>query len=131
LVTFTAHRFDQVETEFRSQAAYTHVDDVRSGVEVVPPYRGQKPDLGYRLAGMIGQFPQQEEFQPGQRYRAMPGIRGQPSQVQAQLADPDDLVVVARRILVMPGAARRHVFSNHKSASRCVAPARALGNAPG
>ena len=45
---------------------------------------------------MFGQFPQQEEFEPGQRYRAASGIGRQPSQVQAELADPDDLAMGLR-----------------------------------
>jgi hypothetical protein len=45
---------------------------------------------------VFGQFPQQEEFQPGQRYRAASGIGRQPSQVQPELADPDDLAMGLR-----------------------------------
>jgi hypothetical protein len=47
--------------------------------------------LGHQLSRVFGQLPQQQEFQPGQRHRAISDVRDQPPYVQGQLAGPDHL----------------------------------------
>jgi hypothetical protein len=39
---------------------------------------------------VLSQFPEQEEFQPGQQYLAMSGIGRQPSDIQAEPPGPND-----------------------------------------
>src|SRR5579862_2385217 len=67
LISLTAHRLDEAEAELGPQAPHAHVDDVRAGVEVVPPDRRQQLPLRDGLARVLGQLAEQQELEPGQR----------------------------------------------------------------
>ncbi len=43
------------------------------------------------MAGVLREFPEQEEFQPRQRHGAVPHVGREPTHIQAELAGPDDL----------------------------------------
>src|SRR6266700_4050046 len=48
-VSLTTHRLDQVEAEFGAQPPHTDIHNVRAGIKVVAPDRGQQLALAYRV----------------------------------------------------------------------------------
>src|SRR2546423_11377370 len=62
-----AHGLDRrVLSELLANAAHTHVDDVRPGVEVVTPHLGQQPLAAHYFPAMLRELEQQPELPLGQ-----------------------------------------------------------------
>src|ERR1700729_3882918 len=91
LVARTAHRLDQFVAELRPEPPHADVDHVGARL-LVAPDRREQPILGHRLVGVLHELPEQQELQPGERDRAMPGVGLHPAHVEAQLSGPEDLV---------------------------------------
>src|SRR5579859_779293 len=66
-ISLTPHRGDEVVAELRAQSPHAHADDVRAGLELIPPHRREELPLGHRLAGVVHQLAQHEELKPGKR----------------------------------------------------------------
>src|ERR1039458_3797067 len=58
LVSLTTNRLDQVETEFRAEAADADIDHVGAGIEVIPPHRGEQLPFGHRLPYVLHELTQ-------------------------------------------------------------------------
>src|SRR3984885_1796890 len=75
LIALTPYGLDQVEAELGADPPYAHVHHVGARVEVVAPDGGEPAGLGARLPGVLGEFAQEQELQPGQRHRSLPDVR--------------------------------------------------------
>src|SRR5215469_12165270 len=79
LITLTPHRLNQVKAQLGAQPPDAYVHDVRAGVEIVTPDGRQERALGHGFADVFGELAQQQEFEPGQRHRAVADVGHQPS----------------------------------------------------
>src|ERR1700733_8806707 len=91
LIALTPHGLDQFEAELGAEAPDAHVYHVRAGIEVVAPHGGEQAVLGHQLPGVLGELAEQQELQPGQRYRPLPDVRDQLPDVESDPAGPDHL----------------------------------------
>src|SRR5581483_3201115 len=70
----SAFGHDHVRPELGAKSPHVHVHDVRAGVEVIPPHRGQEPFLGDGRARVAQVLLEQEELPLGERNGPAPGI---------------------------------------------------------
>src|ERR1022692_753346 len=91
-VTFTAHRLYQPEAELGPESPDADVDDVRAGIEVDSPHRGQQLTLGHCSATTFHQGSQQQELKPGEGHGTATAVCYQPTSIENELADLHDFV---------------------------------------
>src|ERR1035441_1005070 len=91
LISRTAHRLDQLESQLRPQPPHADVNHVGAGIEVVSPDGGEQLFLAHRLASMLHELLEQQELQPGQSDRAVTAVRLEPADIEDELTGPDRL----------------------------------------